>query len=132
LNFVALGGALASATTATGQEEARPVPHLPSGIEVRLQEVVIDAPAGMGEVARFRFVAPAIGQGIGFAEVAQDFAVLCRDHALPALSRIGAQPDRVVVSYAAAPVEFGAAAPDIVQFFEVFRLEDGACIWEGF
>ncbi len=130
--IVALGGALACATTATGQEEARPVPPLPSGVTASLLDWLVDEPAGLGLTARFRFVVPAIAQGTGFAEVEDDFPVLCHDYALPALAQGDVAPDRVIISYAGAPIEFGASDPEIVQFFEVFRIENGICIWEGF
>ncbi|MCM2560544.1 DUF6497 family protein [Lutimaribacter sp. EGI FJ00015] len=132
MTFVALGGALACATTAAGQEEARPVPSPPSGISLALQDVVIDAPAGMGEVARFRFVAPAIGQDAGFEEVEQDFGFLCRDYALPQLAQAGVSATRVIVSLASEPIEFGATDPEIIQYMDVFRVENDTCIWEGF
>lgn len=128
--FVALGGAFACATTATGQEEALAVP---SGIALRLQEVRLeDSIFGQPRAARFRLVAPAIGEGTGFAEVEGDFAYLCENLALPWLAERGEAVPRILISYAAREIEFGTTDPDTVQFFDAFRVEKGLCIWEGF
>lgn len=125
--IVAAGGALyGAATTATGQEEA---PAVPSGISLSLQEILVEGDAG-GRLARFRYVALDL-DSYGFGGVEGDFPVLCSDVVLPWAA---AQPEavgRVVISMAAAPVEFGSVAPDVTQFFEVFRLDQAACIWEG-
>lgn len=130
--FVALGGAFACATTVAGQEEARPVPSVPSGLHVTLQDHMLDDLGAQGVFARFRFVVPEIAHGAGFAQVEADFAILCRDYALPALQDAAVQPDRIVISYADAPIAFGVSDPDSVQFFETFRVENDICIWEGF
>ena len=121
-----------SATTVAGQEEARPVPSVPSGSDVTLQEWLAETDPGLGDVARFRFVVPAIGQGAGFDVVEADFPVLCGDFALPVLSEAQITPERIVISFADRPVDFGTTDPDVIQFFEVFRVENGTCIWEGF
>ncbi|SDO40243.1 hypothetical protein SAMN05216196_105191 [Lutimaribacter pacificus] len=128
--FVALGGTFACATTAAGQEEA---PAVPSGIALHLQEIRLeDGLFDQPRVARFRFVAPAIGGAAGFAEVEGDFAHLCETVALPWLTERGDAAPRVVISYASREIEFGSSDPDTVQFFEAFRVENGTCIWEGF
>jgi len=41
-------------------------------------------------------------------------------------------PSQVVISFSAAEVPFGEAAPEVTQFFEAYRVEDGTCIWEAF
>lgn len=130
--IVALGGAFAGATTVAGQEEARPVPSVPSGIALELLESVVDTPGDLGVFARFRFVAPAIGDTASFADVEADFPYLCENYALPALQKADLSPERIVISFSAAPIEFGASDPGVVQFFEAFRVENGTCIWEGF
>lgn len=124
-----------SAATAGVQEEAPAVPSvpaLPSGQSVTLQEYFIEPHLDGADQARFRFVAPALAQGSSFAEVEQDFPVLCSDFAVPVLAVV--QPDiiQVVISMSAAPLEFGVTDPSIVQFFEAFRIESGSCIWEVF
>ncbi|MGR3323150.1 MAG: DUF6497 family protein [Pseudooceanicola sp.] len=125
-NIVAAGGVLAwAATTATGQEEA---PAVPSGIVLTLQEVRRDA--GAAGMIRFRYIAPAIAEA-GFAAVEADFPVLCETQVLTWLSMQPEPAERVVISMSERAVPFGEAVPDVVQFFEVFRLEGAACIWEG-
>lgn len=85
------------------------------------------------ELARFRFIVPALGQqGAGFDDVQPDFPWLCETMILPALSEAKVTADRVVISMADQAVTFGEAAPDAIQFFEVFRVENGACVWEAF
>lgn len=131
--FVALGGAFACATTVAGQEEARPVPSVPSGLDVTLQERLVEDLGSLGVFARFRFVVPGIAQvRDSFALVEDDFPILCQDYAVQDLADDALRADRIVVSYAEAPIDFGATDPDILQFFEVFRIEGTACIWEGF
>ena len=126
-HIVAIGGALLSgATTAAGQEAA---PTVPSGISLVLQEVRVDQVAGK-DVVRFRYVAPQL-EKIGFATIEADFGALCTTQVLPWLAGQGRAVTQAVVSIASAPVEFGVAAPEVTQFFEAYRLDDGACIWEG-
>lgn len=122
------GCLLANAATAAGQEEA---PAVPSGLQISLQEFFIDTqPDGM-RVGRFRFVAPDLAAA-GHARVEQDFPYLCDTIALPVLSAAQEEVGEVVISMAAQPVEFGTTDPSVLQFFEVFRIENDVCIWEGF
>lgn len=128
--FAALqGGLLASVATAAGQEEA---PAVPSGLSIQLQEYFVEPQPDGTAWARFRFVAPALSEGVPFARVEQDFPVLCADVALPTLATQGQKVDQVVVSLADRPVAFGSADASVIQFFEAFRVENGRCIWEGF
>ncbi len=127
-NIVAAGGALAGAATAAwGQEEP---PAVPSGIALELQEILVER-QGDGVLARFRYLAPELDE-LKFAGVEGDFPVLCTKQVLPWAAGQAQPVIRVVISMASEPVEFGTAAPDVTQFFEIFRLEGGACIWEGF
>lgn len=124
-----------SAAAAGVQEEAPVVPSvpaLPSGISVTLQEFFIEPYYGDADQARFRFVAPALAQGGSFAEVEQDFPVLCANFAVPMLRSQRPDIAQVVISMSGAPIEFGVSDPSIVQFFEAFRVENGSCIWEVF
>jgi hypothetical protein len=101
---------------------------VPSGQPLELMERRLeDAPA----MARFRFLAPEL-EARGFAAVADDFAALCDGYARPALAADGIAVDRVVISLSAQRVPFGETAPDVTQFFEVFRLSEDGCIWEYF
>jgi len=114
---------LAAAPAVAAQDLA-----VPSGQPLKLMERRMEeAPA----MARFRFLAPEL-EARGFAAVAEDFAALCDGYARPALAAEGVAVDRVVISLSAQDVPFGESAPDVTQFFEVFRLSEDGCIWEYF
>ncbi len=111
------------------------LPVLPSGVAYSLQETVLDVkPDGISTYARFRFVAPVIGKpgGPGFAELADDFLVLCGAYALPRVMSATPPPDKIAISMADRVTELGVANPQATQFFELFRPENGRCIWEEF
>ena len=139
LPFLLAGSALA-ASVAHGQEGAQIVAgdgaqvEVPSGQEVTLQDVVWNVPGPEGMTLRFRFVAPGIaeGGGVDFETAAVDMQALCDGYALPRVAEFGPMPAQIVISLAAAPVEFGAPAPEIKQYFESYSIADGACIWEMF
>lgn len=104
----------------------------PSGQTVTLFDVILDTET---DTARFRFLAPAIGPDGGarpFEEVQVDFQWLCDLVASPALASNDWQVDHVVISLSDREIDFGAVDPDVVQFFEGFRIESGACIVEIF
>ncbi|MEO1139090.1 MAG: DUF6497 family protein [Pseudomonadota bacterium] len=125
-----LGLLLAQATLAQDKaKEERLV--LPSGIEAYLQEALRDY-VGDGLVYRFRFVSGAFTGTETFETQSQDLEFLCNSFAVSQLSGAGAVPSRVVISLADQPSEFGQFDPDIIQIFESFSLQDGACIWEMF
>lgn len=103
---------------------------VPSGQEVHFSEVLLDeAP---GELwARFRFVAPQITAG-GLDQISGDFDYLCTALAQPYLAHHGIVPARVAISLSSRDVAFGSTEGDVTQFFETYRLDGGACVWEGF
>lgn len=108
---------------------------VPSGQVVTLQEIIWNAPGPMGLVTRFRFLAPAIardGGTVGFAAASADMAHLCQVFALDRVVQAGPAPAQVIISLADQLVPFGEAAPEATQYFEAYRIEDGACIWEAF
>lgn len=108
---------------------------LPSGQTVTLMETVWNTMGPVGLVTRFRFLAPAINAQTGtvpFEAAAEDIAWLCQNFAVERVVSFGAPPSQVIVSLEDRPVPFGEADPDATQFFEAFRIEDGACIWEVF
>lgn len=115
------------------QEDA-PAPDaisVPSGRAVSLIEVVTNAPGPQGATARFRFLVP--GLAADDAEAAQDdMQALCDGFALPRIDGMVPAPQQVIISLSAEAVPFGEAAPGIVQFFEAYGLQGGACIWEQF
>ncbi len=129
---VALSVGLALAQGAAAQEEALP---LPSGLIARVQEVLTDRP-GLGLTYRFRFVAEGFA-GVGDTDsqletVLADLVWLCESYALPRLASTGPMPAQVVISLADRPSEFGVFDPDVIQVFEAYRPQEGACIWEMF
>lgn len=127
--FVAALGALcAAATTVRGQEGS---PSVPSGLVLTLQEILEDAQPDGSLWLRLRYVAPGITRAAR-AGMDGDFDTLCETQALRYTPTTGAAAAEAVISIASAPVEFGANAPDVVQFFEVYRLQDDTCIWEGY
>ncbi len=124
----ALAGASASLA---GEQGAQGRIAVPSGQEVTLHEVLIDDTPGARWV-RFRFVAPLAGEAALRETAGADMDHLCADFALPYLSEQGIAAARVVISLSEQPVPFGEAAPGVPQFFELYRPEGGACIWDGF
>jgi len=99
---------------------------VPSGQPLEFIEFLYDEAAA---TARFRFLAPEIGAG-GYEAVAADFQVLCDGLALPALTGAGIAPDLIVISMSEAAIPFGQTAPDVVQFFELFRPGAEGCEWQ--
>jgi hypothetical protein len=111
----------------------------PSGQEVTLLETLWNVPGPEGIVTRFRFLAPAInpatapdGKGIDFAAAAADLAWLCDSFARETVVQAGPLPAQIILSFEDRPLPFGEAAPDAVQFFEAFRIENNTCIWEAY
>ena len=109
--------------------------QVPSGQEVQFLELIAEQVGETGLTYRFRFVAPAISRAAGTVkreQVAADMDRLCAAYAVPVLMEKGVAPDQVIISVSDRPVEFGVAAPEATQYFEAYRVQDNACIWEGF
>lgn len=107
---------------------------VPSGQVVQFQEVVWGQRGVGGLTVRFRFLAPEIareGGRINFEEAEDDMQYLCDNYALSRISDLGPRPAQVIISLANRAVEFGTADPSVTQFFEAYRIEGDACIWEG-
>lgn len=129
--------ALACALTlAAGGCEEQPGPApggdmvtLPSGRSVQVLDTITNAPGAEGATARFRFVVAGLQQGDDWTA---DMQALCDSYALPRTEGMVPPPRQIVISLSDRPVPFGEAAPDAVQFFEAYRPENGACIWEMF
>lgn len=116
----------------TGDMQALSVP---SGQPVVLQDVIRSEDGPVGMALRFRFVAPQIareGGSVDFETASADMVDLCQSFALPKVTELGEAPRQIIISLAAAQVPFGEAAPEVTQFFESFRVENGTCIWEMF
>ncbi|MFN0114109.1 MAG: DUF6497 family protein [Paracoccaceae bacterium] len=129
--LLATGSVLAGAARA---DDAGAI-ALPSGQRVSWIDTVNDAAGPEGLTARFRFLAPGIARESGTVtaeEAHADMQVLCDAYALPRVSNIGPQPRQIVISLADRKTEFGVPDPEATQYFEAYRIEDGACIWELF
>jgi hypothetical protein len=110
------------------REGAVPVP---SGREVFPLDVITNAPGTAGAAARFRFVVP--GLEVDDLEAsATDMQALCDGHALPLTVGMVPVPQQIIVTLMAAEVPFGEPAPDVVQFFETYGIDAGACVVEPF
>ena len=108
---------------------------MPSGQAVTHVDTIQGAQGAAGLTVRFRFLAPAIAREGGSVDADAAFAdmqALCDSYAMPRLSSIGPQPAQIVISLMDREVAFGEAAPEATQFFEAFRPEGGACVWEPF
>tara|TARA_R110000787_G_scaffold162600_1_gene276011 strand:- start:30 stop:407 length:378 start_codon:yes stop_codon:yes gene_type:complete len=106
---------------------------VPSGQPVELQEVLVDQVSGETWL-RFRFIAPQIARDTGAIDSVQagpDMAFLCDTVAAPYIAQYELTGDVIVISMSDRRAEFGAADPDMTQFFELFRLNNNTCIWEG-
>ncbi|MBK5928207.1 DUF6497 family protein [Rhodobaculum claviforme] len=107
--------------------------EVPSRQPVTLQEAFWEEQADGALWLRLRFIAPRIGSApgeYGFDLVEWDMVHLCETLGLPWADAAGAE--LIVVSLAAEAVEFGAQTPDVAQFFEAYRPEDGECLWEEY
>ncbi|MFC3615158.1 DUF6497 family protein [Lutimaribacter marinistellae] len=112
----------------------KPLLPVPSGQDVRLEEVLIDENPGESWL-RLRLIATAIGAeqgGYGYDEAAQDMDHLCEILAVPYVAQHDLAPARIVISMSDRPVEFGRSDPEATQFFEAYSLQDGRCIWEEY
>lgn len=105
---------------------------VPSGQTVTFHDMIWGEPGPAGLTMRFRFIAPQIAGEIGYDEAEPDMAFLCESYALPRLSAQGPSVNQIIISLSDQPVPFGEMAPEVVQFFEAYRPEGTACIWEGF
>ena len=105
---------------------------VPSGTEIALYDVILEPDV---HVARFRFLVPAMAPDAGnitFADLIDDLQFVCDSVIVPALQGNGWVSGDVVVSVSDVPAQFGAYQPEVTQFFQPFRMEADACIWEDF
>lgn len=126
-----LAALMALAAPEQGEAQEEELLVLPSGLEAELQET-ITGEAAMGMTVRFRFVAEDFTGTEDFEVQTADLEYLCNDYALPRLAPGQGPPDRVVISVADRPSEFGRFDPDVTQIFESFSVKDATCILELF
>lgn len=129
LRFPALIGALALLAACQEEAPAGEAVTVPSGRELSLIEVVTNARGPEGATARFRFLAPGLSPDEA-ETAAADMQALCDSYAIGRIDGMVPVPQQIILSFASEAVPFGEAAPDVVQFFESFRPENGACVWQ--
>lgn len=106
---------------------------VPSGQQITLIETINDSAGPDGLTARFRFLAPMIATADGAVDAEQalvDMAYLCETYALPRLSSLGPRPQQIIISLADRVLNFGATDSAATQYFEAYRPDGAACIWE--
>ena len=104
---------------------------MPSGRALTLVDVITNAPGPAGAAARFRFLAPDLSSED--AEVAaEDMQVVCDSFARERTEGMVPAPQQIIITFMASEVPFGEPAPEVVQFFESYRIENGTCVWEVF
>jgi hypothetical protein len=126
--LIAACAALAACQDDAPVEGAIPVP---SGRTVLPIDVITNVPGTSGSAARFRFLVPDLAAD-DLAASADDMQALCDGHAVPLTGGMVPAPQQIVITLMAAEVPFGQPAPDVVQFFETYRVEDGSCLVEPF
>lgn len=104
---------------------------VPSGRDVRFLDVISNVPGTEGATARFRFVVPGLA-ATDIEAAAPDMQALCDTYALPRVEAMQPPPQQIIISLAGEETPFGEAAPDVVQFFEAYSVQDAACVWEVF
>ncbi|MEP1520798.1 DUF6497 family protein [Ascidiaceihabitans sp.] len=107
---------------------------VPSGQSVTLFDALIDKVEGQTWL-RMRYVAPAIardGGGVDYDTASIDMAHLCASAALPYANEYAIDPHTVVISLSDRETEFGVQDQEATQFFEAYRVQNDACIWEAF
>jgi hypothetical protein len=126
----ALAPALMVALAACQEEKpVGPQVEVPSGRALSLIDVITNAPGPEGAAARFRFLAPGLAPEDAEAANA-DMQVVCDSFALERTDGMVPEPQQIIITFMGAAVPFGEPAPEVVQFFESFRAENGACVRE--
>ena len=107
---------------------------VPSGQDISLIEVLLDDEPGE-TWARFRFLAPKISRvsgRISYDVAVIDMEALCNGFVLHYLDEWDLTVARISVSLSDQAIDFGASDPDVTQFFELYRRDGTACVWEEF
>ncbi|MES2915198.1 MAG: DUF6497 family protein [Pseudomonadota bacterium] len=124
-------GALLLVAACQDETPAGEAVSVPSGRALTLIDIVTNARGPEGATARFRFLAPGL-KPEDAESAALDMQALCDSFAVERIAGMVPAPQQIVMSFASEAVPFGEAAPDVVQFFESYRPENGACVWEVF
>lgn len=114
---------------------------VPSGQQVWFldRDISVSGDAGQtGDALRglYRFVAPEIGgpleNRLQFEIVSEDLFHLCGVVRAISEAENSAPPEQIVIAMAAEETLLGSSDPDVVKYFEAFRVADDACIREVF
>jgi hypothetical protein len=131
LRFAVPLAALAALAACQDDAPAEGAIPVPSGREVIALDVITNVAGSAGAAARFRFLVPGLDADDLEASAA-DMQSLCDGHALALTVGMVPAPQQIIITLMAAEVPFGQPAPDVVQFFETYGIEDGACVVEPF
>ena len=109
---------------------------LPSGLAPDLQEVLFEpagAPAEQVKLMRLRLVAMELAdqQAFGFDAIEADFQKICETLGVEIAGKSAPNTERIIISLASDAIAFGESAPNVIQYFDVFRVADGTCVWDG-
>lgn len=129
--LAALLAALSALAACQDDAPAKGAVPVPSGRDVLPLDVITNAPGTAGAAARFRFMVPDLAADDLEASAA-DMQALCDSHALPFTVGMVPAPQQIIITLMAVEVPFGEPAPDVVQFFETYGIEDGLCVVEPF
>ena len=110
--------AVVCATAAGAQDIA-----LPSGASATLFETLPEE-----TLVRFRFMSDGLAADTDYDLIAADMTALCETTA----GEVPSGLNRAVVSLSSQALPLGTVAPEVVQFFEAYTIEDGRCMWEPF
>jgi hypothetical protein len=131
LRSLALLVAVLSVAACQEEAPAGEAVEVPSGRALSLIEIVTNARGPEGATARFRFLAPGLTAEDSDA-ASEDMQAVCDSFAIQRIDGMVPEPQQIVISFASEVVPFGEPAPDVVQFFESYRPDNGSCVWEVF
>jgi len=99
-------------------------------------EVLFEPPGAydaVRRVVRMRLLAPQIAdqKQFSFEVLEPDFQALCDSEGLRIVAEFAPNAREIVVSVASEALPFGESAPNVVQYFDLFNVEDDTCVWGG-
>ncbi|TDT75026.1 hypothetical protein BDE40_1750 [Litoreibacter halocynthiae] len=122
---------------ATGAASADQAPlQAVSAVEYLPHEVLFEPPGTddpARRIVRIRLLAPQIvdQKQFGFDVIESDFQALCESEGLRIVAESAPNAREIVVSVASEAMPFGESAPNVVQYFDLFAVVDGTCVWGG-
>ncbi|WP_281858008.1 DUF6497 family protein [Litoreibacter halocynthiae] len=122
---------------ATGAASADQAPLQAVSVVEYLPHEVLFEPHGTDDAARrivrMRLLAPQIvdQKQFGFDVIESDFQALCESEGLRIVAESAPNAQEIVVSVASEAMPFGESAPNVVQYFDLFTVVDGTCVWGG-